>query len=149
MKLEQEIKQRSFQNEHQKLMVNILFTNGWLGTKIHTLLKPYGLSSQQYNILRILRGQKKNPVTITLLQDRMLDKLSNASRLVEKLRLKGMVERTQSSNDRRRVDVVITKTGLDTLKKIDRKMLNFEGNLKAIGPEEAKQLNDLLDKLRG
>ena len=147
MKLEDEIKQKKFKSEYHKLVVNIIYTNNWLST-IHTRhLKPHGLSLQQFNILRILRCQHPSPVTVNLLIERMLDKMSNASRLVEKLRAKGMVERSQNLNDRRAVDVVITEKGLEILASLSDMDDKLE-SITDISKAEAQELNTLLDKLR-
>lgn len=149
MKIGNEIKQTKFKNEHQKVLINILFTSGWLTSRHAGLLKPYGISSQQYNILRILRGQHPKPATVNLLIDRMLDKNSNASRLVEKLRIKKFVERAICTDDRRAVNVAITKKGLDLLIELDEFEEGFiDKELKKISEKEAEQINLLLDKLR-
>lgn len=148
-KLEQEIRQREFQNAYQKTIVNVLYTSNWISYQTNQLLKDYGLSAQQYNVLRILRGQFPEPASVGLIISRMLDKMSNASRLVEKLRIKGLVERKESKKDRRQVDVIITKRGLNLLKKLDTLFEGFEQRLHILSEEEATMLNDLLDKLRG
>ena len=149
MKIGNEIKQTKFKSEYQKMLINILFTSGWLTSKHASQLKPYGISSQQYNILRILRGQHPKPATVNLLIDRMLDKNSNASRLVEKLRLKKLVERAICADDRRAVNVAITKKGLDLLIELDELEEGFiNEELKKLSEEEAEQINLLLDKLR-
>ncbi|MDO9185652.1 MAG: MarR family transcriptional regulator [Bacteroidia bacterium] len=149
MKIGNEIKQTKFKSEYQKMLINILFTSGWLTSKHASQLKPYGISSQQYNILRILRGQHPKPATVNLLIDRMLDKNSNASRLVEKLRLKKLVERAICPDDRRAVNVAITKKGLDLLIELDKLEECFiNEELKKLSEEEAEQINLLLDKLR-
>lgn len=149
MDIGKEIKQSKFRNEHHKMLVNILFTSGWLDSKHACNLKPYGISSQQYNILRILRGQHPKPATVNLLIERMLDKNSNASRLVEKLRLKKLVERATCPEDRRAVNVLITQKGLDLLTEIDKHETSFLKELKNLTEKEAEQINLLLDKLRG
>jgi len=149
MKLEDEIKQNSFRNEYHKLAVNLIFTNSWLMSKIYELLDEYDLTPQQFNLLRILRGQYPKPASITLLKERMLDKMSDASRLVERLLAKGMVERKICPEDRRKVDVVITKKGLKLLEKIDKTDNEMDNYLKNLSEVEAKKLNELLDKLRG
>ena len=131
------------------MLLNILFTSGWLSTKHSTNLKPYGISPQQFNVLRILRGQHPKPASVNLLIDRMLDKNSNASRLVEKLRLKKLVERTICPEDRRAVNVIITQKGLDLLAELDKHETSFLKDLKNLTDKEAEQLNHLLDKLRG
>lgn len=149
MEIGKEIKQSKFKSEHQKMLINILFTSGWLNAKHAGSLKPYGISSQQYNILRILRGQHPKPATVNLLIDRMLDKNSNASRLVEKLRLKKLVERATCPDDRRAVNVIITEKGLSLLAEIDTHEDGMLKELKHLSAKEAEQLNTLLDKLRG
>jgi DNA-binding MarR family transcriptional regulator len=149
MEIGKEIKQTKFKNEHHKMLLNLLFTSGWLESKNSGNLKPYGISPQQYNILRILRGQYPKPATVNLLIDRMLDKNSNASRLVEKLRLKKLVERATCPEDRRAVNVIITQKGLDLLDELDKYEVAFLKELKNLSEKEAEQLNFLLDKLRG
>lgn len=148
MEIGKEIKQEKFRSEHHKMLIDIFFTSGWLSSKHSCRLKPYGISVQQYNILRILRGQHPIPVTINLLIDRMLDKNSNASRLVEKLRLKKLVERAVSSDDRRAVNVIITQKGLALLTELDKLEEVFLKELKSITAKEAELLSSLLDKLR-
>jgi DNA-binding MarR family transcriptional regulator len=149
MKLEEEIKQQKFRNEYHKLAVNVIYTYGWLMNSQSELFSKYKITSNQFNILRILRGQYPNPATVNLLKERMLDKMSDASRLVERLRVKGLVKRELSSNDRRCVDVIITEKGLKLLLEMDK--LNDKHDLlfKNLSDSEAKKLNDLLDKLRG
>jgi len=148
MRLEEEIKQPKFRNEHHKLAVNLIFTYGWFTTLNSKLLCEYNLTSSQFNILRILRGQYPNPATINMLKERMLDKMSDASRLVERLRLKGLVKRELSSSNRRQVDVIITKKGLDILSQMDALNNHQDGILKGLSETEAKNMNDLLDKMR-
>ena len=149
MKIGKEIKQTKFKNEYQKLLINILFTSGWLSAKHTCNLKPYGISTQQFNILRILRGQHPKPATVNLLIDRMLDKNSNASRLVEKLRIKKLVDRAVCSDDRRAVNVIITQKGLDLLEELDKQDINLLKEMKNLSKKEATTINFLLDKLRG
>jgi DNA-binding MarR family transcriptional regulator len=149
MELEKEIKSKPFQSIYEKTLVNIVYTASWLNSLHTKRLKPYDISPQQYNILRILRGQHPNPATVNLLQERMLDKMSNTSRLVEKLRLKGLVERHACPNDRRAVDIFITEAGLDLLAELDATMSSWEQQLRTLDSKEARMLNDLLDKLRG
>ena len=128
MKLEEEIAQRKFRNERHKLVVNILYTYGWL-TALHTkIFKEHGITAQQFNVLRILRGQNPEPTTIKLIRERMLDKMSDASRIVEKLRQKGFVERHISNYDRRHADVFITPKGLQMLSKLDTRDSEFDGH---------------------
>ena len=148
MGLSEDIKQKTFKTEFNKAIVNILFTNNWIHEKLLSLFKPYGLTEPQYNVLRILRGQYPNPSTINLIIDRMLDRMSNASRIVDKLEQKGYVDRTQCKNDRRAVDVVITEKGLQLLEELDFKIGKWETDMQGISENEAQQLNELLDKFR-
>jgi DNA-binding MarR family transcriptional regulator len=145
----QEIKQTKFKTEYQKLGINLAYTSSWLERLIARQLKAYKLTGQQFNILRILRGQQPNPATINLLTERMIDKSSNASRLVDKLIKKNLVLRHECPSDRRQVDVVITQKGLDLLSKIDKEEEEWSSALKTLSATEAKELNRLLDKLRG
>lgn len=151
MKLEQEInQQKPFKNNFQKATINIMFTASWLGKKQADLLKPFDLTIQQYNILRILRGMQGEPATVKLLTARMIDKISNASRLVDKLLLKELVRREECQDDRRRVDIFITEKGLDFLKQAsDALDGQFTESKQVLTEEEVAQLNNLLDKMRG
>lgn len=149
MGLKEDIKQSRFNSEHHKAVINIVYTSNWLNG-IHTrFLKQYGISPEQFNLLRILRGQHPKPATVNLLIDRMLDKMSNASRLVEKLRLKNLVERRQNNNDRRAVDVIITQKGLELLGTIDKSLDTLVNIRDKISSQEAEELNRILDKMRG
>ncbi len=148
MSIEKEIKQKSFKSEYQKALINILYTAGWIEHLQTQFFKQWSISPQQYNVLRILRGQNFQPITVASIQDRMLDKMSNASRLVEKLKQKNLVERKECKADRRQVDIIITQKGLDLLAKIDDGMSQQEKFMKNITKEEAVELNRILDKLR-
>lgn len=149
MRLEDEISQKEFSNNYQRGYINVLYTANWIQGHAKMFFKTYDLTPQQYNVLRILRGQKSEPVTINLLKDRMLDKMSDASRIVERLRLKELIARTTSKSDRRSVDIVITDKGLKLLKVIDKKIVYFEGLMSNLSDNEIATLNKLLDKLRG
>lgn len=150
MEIGKEIKQtKDFKSQIEKALVNIHFTTSWLNAVNLEMLAPYDMSMQQYNILRILKGQSPKSVTVKFLIERMLDKSSNASRLVDKLYAKELVTRTQSPNDRRQVDVGISKKGIETLEEITTLMHHqFEKQIN-INEEEAEVLSNLLDKLRG
>lgn len=148
MSIEQDIQQKIFKSVHQKLTVNLMFTNNWLCAQQAELFKSFGLSIQQYNVLRILRGQHPQAVTVNTIIERMMDRMSNASRLVDKLLLKELVTRTGCPNDRRAVDVKITEKGLVVLARIDDLQESWEQNLTILNVEEVNQLNALLDKLR-
>lgn len=148
MRIEEEIKQSKFNNEHHKLLLNLLYTGSWLSIKQIQFFKQFDLSPQQYNILRILRGQHPAPASINLLIERMLDKMSNASRLVDKLHAKGFVDRKPCASDKRQVDVVISKKGMKLLDQIDKEIMAVDGLLSNLSKTEAKSLNELLDKIR-
>lgn len=148
MRLEDEIKQSKFKSEYHKLGVNIIFTANWLSNQHSKYCKQYDITPEQYNILRILRGQQPNAATINLLIDRMLNKTSNASRLVEKLRKKGLVDRQTNSSDRRACDVIITKNGLELLAELDKVEGEWNKMISHIPESEAKSINVILDKLR-
>lgn len=149
MKLEDEIHQhKGFQDQWEKLVLNIIFTGNWINTYQHHQLKQYDLTPEQYNILRILRGQHPEPASVNLLKARMLNKMSNASRLVEKLRQKGFTKREECQRDRRQVEVCITDKGLELLKTIENQELTPKQRFQHLSEEEASQVNDLLDRLR-
>lgn len=149
MRIEDEIKQtKPFLNPQTKALVNLNFTASWLTTSQTQLLKSFGISVQQYNILRILKGMQPEPATVKILIERMIDKNSNASRLVDKLKIKGLVERNACEEDRRRVDVMITEKGLKVLEQTT-KVLEKQKDIIHLTDEEALLLSDLLDKMRG
>lgn len=149
MKLEDEIFQNKFRNEYHKATVNIIFTYGWVRAYQEKILKPCGITMQQFNILRILRGQHPKPANIKLIRERMLDRMSDCSRIVEKLRVKRLLKRTICAADRRYVDVIITKKGLDLLAKLDPVTEAADKYFENLNEKEVNQLNNLLDKLRG
>lgn len=148
MSLEIQLKQKHFKNEQTKAGINILFTAAYLNNYQGPIFKRYGLTVAQYNLLRILKGQLPNSASINLLIDRMLDKNSNASRIVEKLRVKNLVERIQNPDDRRAVNVTITEKGIQLIAKMDATELELFGGLNNLTDEQAEMLNDLLDKAR-
>lgn len=148
MKLEDEIKQSKFKSEYHKLGLNIVYTANWLSHYHEKHCKKFDITPEQFNILRILRGQNSKPATINLLIERMLNKTSNASRLVEKLRRKGLAERQTNQADRRACDVIITKKGLDLLAELDKVEEEWNQLISHIPEDEAGHMNELLDKLR-
>ncbi|MCG8309344.1 MAG: MarR family transcriptional regulator [Cytophagales bacterium] len=148
MTIEQEIKQKKFKNEYHKLAVNLQFTTNWLRAQYSKTLKKFGISPQQYNVLRILKGQYPNPSSLLLIRDRMLDRESNASRLIDKLVSSGLTRRIQCPNDRRQVEITITEKGIGLLEEINPLVDEVSGRLECIDKNEAIALNNLLDKLR-
>jgi DNA-binding MarR family transcriptional regulator len=149
MSLEEDIKQERFESEHQKAAVNILFTGSWLYNVNANYLKKFGITPEQFNVLRILRGSHPQKMMLADVTGRMIDKNSNATRLVEKLRLKGCLKREICENNRRQVDISITDKGMRLLQKIDADNQAWLETLKGITKSEAIELNRILDKLRG
>jgi uncharacterized lipoprotein YddW (UPF0748 family)/predicted transcriptional regulator len=147
MALENEINQRKFRNEYQKARLNILYTGNWLSEKISVIFDEWDITPRQFNILRILRGEGK-PLSTLQIRQRMLDKMSDTSRIVDRLVRKGMVKKTPNASDRRLVDVVITARGRKLLEKIDPLELEMDTMMGNLSMEEASTLNRLLDKLR-
>lgn len=149
VRLEDEIQQKKFKNEFHKLAINISYSYNWMSYKNHSAFKNEDITPQQYNVLRILRGQHPEPCNLKLVKERMLDRMSDASRIVDKLKTKGFVERRECPNDRRNVDLLITDKGLELLKTLDHVDEEFKTVFKNLTVAEAKELNDLLDKARG
>ncbi|WP_025761747.1 MarR family winged helix-turn-helix transcriptional regulator [Dyadobacter tibetensis] len=148
MSIENDIKQKTFRNPYQKMAINLVYTSNWLLYRQSELFKEYDLTLQQYNVLRILRGQQGRPIRVSDISERMLDKSSNTSRLVDKLLLKNYAERSLCANDRRAVDVIITKQGMEVLEQIDPRVEEWENKLNVITEEQALMLSDMLDLLR-
>lgn len=149
MKIEDEIQQKSFKSEYEKAVVNIAVTFNWSNIMVSRLMKEFGLTPQQFNVLRILKGQYPNPATVNLIGSRMLDKMSNASRIVDKLFAKDYVDRKSCPNDRRAVDIIITEKGSKLLEEVNIRLYElFDEKSKALTIEETQQLNILLDKIR-
>ena len=148
-KLEEEINQKKFSNDYQKLAVNVLYTHGWLINKFAKLLKHEQLTLSQYNVLRILRGQHPEALTVNVLKERMLDKTPDVSRLVDRIIEKKLIERSACNQDRRRVNIVITSKGLELLKKLDHIDDEFKIIFQNLNKNEVVEMNNYLDKLRG
>lgn len=148
MGIEQDIKQSSFASEKAKATINIIYTGNWILQQQNELLKPYDITVQQYNVLRILRGQKGIPITVLGITERMLDRMSNASRLVDKLLEKGFVQRRECPNDRRAVDIIILTRGLELLQEIEIFQENWAKKMIHLEDDKLKQLNELLDQFR-
>ncbi len=150
MKLQDELKMKKFASEYHRASLNIMFTGFWLSEQFNEVLKPFAISEQQFNVLRILRGQNEKAINLLSVQERMIQKMSNATRLVEKLKKKGYVERKICEVNRRQVDISITDKGLQLLEELDAKVKLYEAKIfKNINEKEAKLIADLLDKLRG
>lgn len=149
MKIEEEIQTRKFLNERHKATINIVFTSNWITDILERRANSQQITLQQFNVLRILRGQYPNPITNSLLKQRMLDKMPDVSRIINRLVAKGMVSRGKSAVDRRAADVKITSKGLDALANLDESMMMMDVLHENITESECQVLNELLDKMRG
>jgi len=149
MKIEDVIKSTVPMENSKKIILNIMYTQNILAEKFNELLKPYDISGEQYNVLRILRGQKGNPANMCVIQERMLAKTSNTTRLVDKLLLKEFVTREVCPDNRRKIEVTITQKGLDVLKELDPKVTEHEESFsKNLNADEIVLLDQLLEKYR-
>jgi Transcriptional regulators len=147
MSIEKDIQQSKFRNEYQKTVVNIIYTYNWVTEKTKQIFERGDITSQQYNILRILRGAGK-PLSTLQIRQRMLDKMSDTSRIVDRLVKKDLVQKVICKTDRRLVDVTITEQGMALLDKLDGYNDEMDALLGNITEDEAKMLNQLLDKIR-
>jgi DNA-binding MarR family transcriptional regulator len=149
MKIEEEIKSTVPLENSKKIILNVLYTQNLINDRMNEVLKPYDLSGEQYNVLRILRGQKGNPANMCVIQERMIAKTSNTTRLVDKLLLKNYVTRKVCPDNRRKIEVNITQKGLAVLTELDPKVVEHENNFsKKLSLQELEQLNALLEKFR-
>lgn len=149
MRIEDEIKSTKFEDNYQKVVINVSYTSGWLNNLLRPEFEKFNLTQQQFNILRILRGQYPRPATVNLLKERMIDKMSDASRIVDRLIQKGLVSRCTNKSDRRAVDIRISDEGLNILSKMDIEFRSKQFLKNNLTEAEAAQLSELLDKLRG
>ena len=148
MGIEKDIHQEKFTDVRQKAMINLLYTYGWVIEKIKGFLAKEDITHQQFNILRILRGSFPKPLSTLQIRERMLDKMSDTSRIVDRLVLKQLVKKVTCSKDKRLVDVTITEKGQKLLKKLDTEADHIEEIMGNLSETESEQLNVLLDKLR-
>lgn len=148
MGIQQDINQAKFKSDKQKAMLNILYTYGWVIERIKNFLASEDITHQQYNILRILRGAAPSPLSTLQIRERMLDKMSDTSRIVDRLVLKGLVKKITCKADKRLVDVTITDRGQKLLQKLDGQADHIEDVMKNLTEKEAETLSMLLDKLR-
>lgn len=148
MSLEEELKVSRFQNQRHRLSVNIMYTNNWMTSQMQKVFRNHGVTNQQYNILRILRGKYPLPCTIHELREKMLDKQPDVSRLLDRIQAKGLVERKPNDSDRRKMDVVISLPGLELLSTMEGAVAGFDDFFSNLNDSEIEALNDLLDKVR-
>ena len=147
MGIEKDIQQTNFRNEHQKLGINIMYTANWLNEKIAGILSQEDITQQQYNILRILRGADK-PLSTLQIRARMLDKMSDTSRIVDRLIAKELVVKNTCEKDKRLVDITLSPKGLNLVDQLDQYNERIDALLKGINESEAQLMNQILDKIR-
>jgi len=148
MGIENEIQQSKFRSAHQKAAINLIYTLGWMRDKTKTIFEAEDITSQQFNILRILRGSFPQPLSTLQIRERMLEKMSDTSRIVDRLIAKGLVKKLTCKSDRRLVDVIITDKGKKLLERLDLRQDEIDAVLQNISEKEANMLSDLLDKIR-
>lgn len=150
MKIEEALKSKSISNEFQKLYLNLAYTNIWMEEQVNIIFKTHGITSHQYNVLRILRGSVGQPLPAIEIQSRMIYRNSNVTRIIEKLLAKGYVDKKSNDLNRRKIEVTITDSGMDLLAKLDDVVMKLHNKLFTnINQEEAKAFNEVLDKIRG
>ena len=147
MKIEEEL-QSKFKSEHHKLVVNLHLTYVRITERFQSLMKEHGLTSTQYNVLRILRGQKQEPASIGLIKERMIERNSDVSRVIDRLLKKDLIKRKPNKLDRRQKDIIINQKGLGLLETIDSAEDAFLNAFGDISEQEVKSMNDFLDRLR-
>lgn len=147
--LAEELQQREFRSVHHELALNILFTSGWISSQHARVFKKYSLTMQQYNVLRILNGAYPAPLALGTIQSRMIDRMSDTSRIVERLRKSGLLERSTGETDRRTVSIRITAQGRSLLKEMKKEEKKLDQITGSLTEDEARSLSRLLDKLRG
>ncbi|WP_428329186.1 MarR family winged helix-turn-helix transcriptional regulator [Mucilaginibacter sp.] len=149
MRIDEEIQSSNFEDNYHKAVINISYTYSWINNASRSHFEKHNITLQQFNILRILRGQYPKPATVNLLKERMIDKMSDASRIVDRLVQKGLVSRCTNNKDRRAVDIRISEEGINILSIMDEEFKTRDFLKDNLTEEEAGQLSDLLDKLRG
>ncbi|WP_417611592.1 MarR family winged helix-turn-helix transcriptional regulator [Owenweeksia hongkongensis] len=148
MGISEEIKQSKFTSERQKAAINLFYTSNWLSEKLRAFLSNDDLTPQQFNVLRILRGSHPEPLSTLQIRERMLDKMSDTSRIVDRLVKKELVKKGTCKADKRLVDINITENGLDLLSRLDENSQDLDNHLNGISEEDAETLSTILDKIR-
>lgn len=148
VKIEDVIKQREFRSEAHKAMVNLIFTSSQVLNKISEVTESFGITRQQYNVLRILRGQYPGAASINEIKDRMLDRMSDCSRLADRLAIKGLIKKNHCATDKRSVDITITSEGLDLLERMEPAIESVESLFATFSSGEVNRFNDMLDRIR-
>lgn len=148
MGIEKDIQQQKFRNEYQKAVVNLIYTSNWMRERTSGIIEAEGITPQQFNILRILRGSHPMPLSTLQIRERMLDKMSDTSRIVDRLIAKGLVKKYICKKDRRLVDVIISEKGMKMLERLDKRQDEMDAIMGNLTEKEASSLSKLLDKIR-
>jgi len=149
MKIEKILKTNTKLSSHKKIVISVLYSSSQFSNILNGILKPFDISLQQFNVLRILRGQQNKPVSLTIVQERMISKMSNTTRLIDKLIKKGLVQKNINSTNRRKIDISITNEGLEILDYVDTLIDEAEKDIvKELSEKEKEQLIRLLAKIR-
>lgn len=148
VKLEQALQTNKFKNERHKVSLNILYTAWWLKTLVNSELKKFGLTHEQYNVMRILNGKHPEKMCIKDIAGRMIEKNSNVPRIVDRLEIKKLIQRNQSDVDGRQTMIVLTDNGLSLLRESTTKVDALHTSMMVLTEAEATQLNGLLEKMR-
>jgi DNA-binding MarR family transcriptional regulator len=148
MSIEKDIKQAKFRNPHQKAAINMIYTLSWMRDRTKAIFDAEEITPQQFNILRILRGSFPQPLSTLQIRERMLEKMSDTSRIVDRLINKGLVKKITCKSDRRLVDVIISDKGKKLLERLDTRQDEIDGVLGKLSENDANILSDLLDKIR-
>ncbi len=148
MGIDKDIQQLKFRNPHQKAAINLIYTLGWMREKTNLILEAEDITPQQFNILRILRGSFPQPLSTLQIRERMLEKMSDTSRIADRLIAKGLVKKLTCKNDRRLVDIIISDKGKKLLERLDDRQDEIDGVMKNLSEKDANILSDLLDKIR-
>ncbi len=147
MSIDKDINQKKFRNDHQRVIINLIYTYNWVSEQTRSILEKGDITSQQFNILRILRGAG-TPLSTLQIRQRMLDKMSDTSRIVDRLIVKGLVKKVTAQIDKRLVDISISDKGINLLKKLDTYENDMDAIVGSLSKDDAKTLNKLLDKIR-
>ena len=148
MGIDKDIQQAKFRNAHQKAAINLIYTLGWIRDRTKSVFDAEDITPQQFNILRILRGSFPNPLSTLQIRERMLEKMSDTSRIVDRLIAKGLVKKITCKKDRRLVDVIITDKGKKMLERLDFRQDEIDGVMGNLSENDANILSNLLDKIR-
>jgi MarR family transcriptional regulator, 2-MHQ and catechol-resistance regulon repressor len=148
MGIDQDIQQAKFRNPHQKAAINLIYTLSWMRERTKAIFEAEDITPQQFNILRILRGSFPEPLSTLQIRERMLEKMSDTSRIVDRLIAKALVKKLTCKNDRRLVDVIISDKGKKLLERLDTRQDEIDAVLGNLSEKDANLLSDLLDKIR-